>query len=179
MPWVKSNLVCIALAIALQTQTAQAQGDLLGTDEMAEAIVSMTSLVWTGPRTPAPNRVLRPGEASLEVRSPHALLAVHADPSVSLRTMRLAVTALERARARLDAMGWPAPISDGDLGGGPEVDLYMTAALPPDAYSDGMTPWTYLDRASTFAVLNPATPNAMLDACVAAVYAEADRKSVV
>ena len=173
MPWVKSNLVCIALAIALQTQTAQAQGDLLGADEMAEAIVSMTSLVWTGPRTPAPNRVLRPGEASLEVRSPHALLAVHADPSVSLRTMRLAVTALERARARLDAMGWPAPISDGDLGGGPEVDLYMTAALPPDAYSDGMTPWTYLDRASTFAVLNPATPTTLLGACVTAAYAEA------
>ena len=173
MPWVKSNLVCIALGIALQTQTAQAQGDLLGADEMAEAIVSMTSLVWTGPRTPAPNRVLRPGEASLEVRSPHALLAVHADPSVSLRTMRLAVTALERARARLDAMGWPAPISDGDLGGGPEVDLYMTAALPPDAYSDGMTPWTYLDRASTFAVLNPATPTTLLGACVTAAYAEA------
>ena len=173
MPWVKSNLVCIALAIAVQTQTAQAQGDLLGADEMAEAIVSMTSLVWTGPRTPAPNRVLRPGEASLEVRSPHALLAVHADPSVSLRTMRLAVTALERARARLDAMGWPAPISDGDLGGGPEVDLYMTAALPPDAYSDGMTPWTYLDRASTFVVLNPATPTTLLGACVTAAYAEA------
>ena len=173
MPWVKSNLVCIALAIAVQTQTAQAQGDLLGADEMAEAIVSMTSLVWTGPRTPAPNRVLRPGEASLEVRSPHALLAVHADPSVSLGTMRLAMTALERARARLDAMGWPAPISDGDLGGGPEVDLYMTAALPPDAYSDGMTPWTYLDRASTFAVLNPATPTPMLGACVTAAYAEA------
>jgi len=173
MPWVKSNLVCIALAIALQTQTAQAQGDLLGTDEMAEAIVSMTSLVWTGPRTPAPNRVLRPAEASLEVRSPHALLAVHADPSVSLRTMRLAMTALERARARLDAMGWPTPISDGDLGGGPEVDLYLTAALPPDAYSDGMTPWTYLDRASTFAVMNPATPSPMLGACVTAAYAEA------
>jgi hypothetical protein len=173
MPWVKSNLVCIALAIALQTQTAQAQGDLLGADEMAEAIVSMTSLVWTGPRTPAPNRVLRPGEASLEVRSPHALLAVHADPSVSLRTMRLAMTALERARARLDAMGWPTPISDGDLGGGPEVDLYLTAALPPDAYSDGMTPWTYLDRASTFAVMNPATPSPMLGACVTAAYAEA------
>jgi hypothetical protein len=49
----------------------------------------------------------------------------------------------------------------------------MTAALPPDAYSDGMTPWTYLDRASTFAVLNPATPTTLLGACVTAAYAEA------
>ena len=48
MPWVKSNLGSIALAIALQTQTALAQGDLLGADEMAEAIVSMSSPVWTG-----------------------------------------------------------------------------------------------------------------------------------
>jgi hypothetical protein len=173
MPWVKSNLVCIALAIALQTQTAQAQGDLLGADEMAEAIVSMTSLVWTGPRTPTPSPVRRPGAASLVIRSPHALLTVHADPSVSQHTMRAAMAALEHARARLDAMGWPAPISDGDLGGGPDVDLYLTAALPPDAYSDGMASWAYLDRASTFAVLDPATPTAMLDACVTAAYTEA------
>ena len=173
MPWVKSNLVCIALAIALQTQTARAEGDPLGADEMAEAIVSMTSPVWTGPRTPAPIRVRRPTRASLEIRSAHALLTVRADPSVSWQTMRLAMSALEHVRARLDAMGWPAPISDGDLGGGPELDLYMTGALPPGAYSDGMAPWTYLDRASTFAVLNPATPRAMLDACVATAYAEA------
>jgi hypothetical protein len=70
-------------------------------------------------------------------------------------------------------MGWPAPVSDGDLGGGPEVDLYLTAALPPDAYSDGLASWSYLDRASTFAVLSPATPTASLDACVTAAYAEA------
>jgi hypothetical protein len=173
MPWVKSNLVCIALTIALQTQTAQAQGDPLGADGMAEAIVSMISPVWTGPRTPAPNRVQRPSEASLVVRSPYALLTVHADPSVTRQTMQLAMAALEHARARLDTMGWPAPISDGDLGGGPDVDLYLTSALPPDAYSDGMAWWTYLDRASTFAVLDPATPTELLDACVTAAYAEA------
>jgi hypothetical protein len=173
MPWVKSNLVCIALAIALQTQPAQAQGDPLGADEMAKAIASMTSPVWTGPRTSPPKRVRRPREASLALRSPHALLTVHADPSVDEQAMRLAMSALEHARARLDAMGWPSPISDGGLGGGPDIDLYLTAALPPDAYSDGMASWTYLDRASTFAVLSPATPTTMLDACVIAAYAEA------
>ena len=157
----------------MQPQNAQAQGDLLGTDGMAEAIVSMTSRVWTGPRTPAPRRVRRPHEASLSVRSPLALLTVHADPAVNQPTMQRAMAALEYARARLDAMGWTAPISDGDLGGGPEVDLYLTAALPAGAYSDGIVSWTYLDRASTFAVLSPATPSAMLDACVTAAYTEA------
>jgi hypothetical protein len=175
---VKSNFVCLALAIALQTQPAQAQGDPLGADEMAEAIVSMTSRVWTGPRTAAPDRVPRPREASLALRSPHALLTVHADPSVGQPTIRRAMASLERARARLDAMGWPAPISDGGLGGGPEVDLYLTVALPPDAYSDGLAPWAYLDRASTFAVLNPVTPTASLDACVTAAYVEASLMSM-
>ncbi|MDH4281090.1 MAG: hypothetical protein OEV36_00425, partial [Myxococcales bacterium] len=96
-----------------------------------------------------------------------------ADPSVSEQTMQQAVEALEYVRARLEVMGWPAPISDGSLGGGPEIDLYLTAALPPDAYSDGIAPWTYLDRASTFAVVSPATPTASLSACVTAAYAEA------
>jgi len=173
MPWVKSNLVCMALAIALQTQTARAEGDPLGADEMAEAIVSMSSRVWTGPRTAAPNRVPRPRAATLMVHSPYALVTVHADPSVDTATMRQALASLEYARSRLDVMGWPSPLPDGDLGGGPEVDLYVTAGLPPDAYSDGLAPWTYLDRASTFAVVSPATPTSALDACVIAAYIEA------
>jgi hypothetical protein len=173
MPWVKSNLVCVALAMALQAQSAQAQSDPLGADQMAEAIISMTSPVWTGPRTPAPDPVQRPTRASFAIPSPYALLRVHADPGVSLHTMRQVMGALERARGRLDAMGWPAPISDGNLGGGSEVDVYLTGALPADVYSDGMAPWTYLDRASTFAVLSPATPAANLDACATQAYAEA------
>ena len=123
MPWVKSNLVCIVLTIALQTQTARAQGDPLGTDAMAEAIVSMTSRVWTGPRTAAPDRVPRPRAATLTVHSPYALVSVHADPSVDAATMRQALASLEYARWRLDVMGWPSPRPDGDLGGGHELDL--------------------------------------------------------
>jgi hypothetical protein len=173
MPWVKAILACVVLAIALQAQTAAAQGDLLDTDGLAEAIVAMTSRVWTGPRTPAPERVQRPAEASMAIRPPRALLTVHADPDVSWHTMGQAMGALEHARARLDAMGWPAPVSDGDLGGGPEFDLYLTGALPAGVYSDGVAPWTYLDRASTFAVRSPATSPANLDACVTEAYAEA------
>ncbi|UCH29356.1 MAG: hypothetical protein JSV06_14005 [Myxococcales bacterium] len=169
----KSNIGCAALAIVLQTQTAFAQGDLLGADEMAEAIVSMTSRVWTGPRTPAPVPTERPSDTGVTIRSPYALLAVHADPGVRQDTMRRAMRALEYARARLDAMGWPRPVSDGDLGGGPELDLYLSGSLPSAAYSDGLVPWTYLDRASAFAVLSPAIPAASLDACVTTAYADA------
>ncbi len=173
MPRVKSNLACLALAMGLQAQAARAQGDLLGADEMAEAIVSMTAPVWTGPRTPPPDRVGRPARASQILRSPYALLAVHADPQVEPLMMRRVLRALEYARARLDAMGWPSPISDGALGGGPELDLYLSGGLPSDAYFDGLARWSYLDRGSAFAVLSPATPHESVDACVTSIYAEA------
>ncbi len=173
MPWVKSNLVCLVTAIAMQTHVAEAQGDLLGVNEMAEAIVTMTSPVWTGPRTPAPEPVPRPREASLAIRSPYALLAVHAGDGVSEGAARQALRALERARARLDALGWPSLAADGDLGGGPGADLYITDALVAGAHSDGLIPWSYLDRASTFAVLDPRTPSSKIDACVTAAFAEA------
>jgi len=173
MPRVKSNLVCVAVVIALQTQIAQAQGDLLDADGIAEAIVSMTSRVWTGPRTPAPDPVVRPRSASQSVGSPYALLRVHGDAGVSRHSIRTALSALEQARGRLDAMGWPWPISDGALGGGPDLDLYLIGALPPGAYSDGMAIWSYLDRASTFAVIHPATPDRKLEACATAAYVEA------
>jgi hypothetical protein len=172
MPWVKSILACAALALSLQAQAAAAQGDLLGADEMAEAIVSMTSPVWTGPRTPAPDRVERPARASQVLHSPYSLLAVHADPEVDPLMVRRVMRALEYARARLDAMGWPSPIPDGNLGGGPELDLYLSSELPQDAYFDGLARWSYLDRGSAFAALSPATPSESVDACVTAIYAE-------
>jgi len=173
MPWVKSNLGCVALAFFLQSQTALAQGDLLGADEMAEAIVSMTSPVWTGPRTPAPEPTPRPDVALRVTRSPYALVAVHADPVMTDAASGRALRALEYARGRLDALGWTTPVSDGGLGGGPELDLYLTSALPSGAYSDGLVPFTYLDRASVFAVLGPSVPDAILDACITEAYADA------
>jgi hypothetical protein len=173
MPWVKSNLGWLALAVGLHAQTAAAQGDLLGADEMAEAIVAMTTRVWTGPRTPQPTPTERPASAFVTLRSSRALVAVHADPEVSHEAQRRALDALEYARARLDAWGWPQPISDGDLGGGSEIDLYLSSRLPEGAYSDGVLPWTYLDRATTFSVLSPATPAGVMDACVVEAYANA------
>jgi hypothetical protein len=173
MPWVKSNLGALVLAVTLQTQNAFAQGDLLGADEMAEAIVAMTSRVWTGPRTPRPPATPRPTSGSVTARSPRAFAAVHADESVDDSKLAAILESLESARARSSALGWPDPISDGALGGGPEFDLYVTSELRNGAYSDGLVPWTYLDRASVFVVLRPAFSESHLEACVTEAYAEA------
>jgi hypothetical protein len=173
MPWVKSILVCIALLFALRTTSVRADGDPLGADEMAEAIISMTSRVWTGPRTAAPGRVERPREATEVLHSVTGLLAIHADPGTRYETMERALEALEEARSRLALLGWPRPMIDGTLGGDPGFDLYISRSRPRGAHTDGMVPWTYLDRASSFAVVDPATPSEWLAACVTAAYAEA------
>ena len=173
MPWVKSNLGSVALVLVLHAQTAAAQGDPLGADEMAEAIVAMTSRVWTGPRTAPPGPVPRPPGLTRTLRSPRGLVAVHAGASVDDATLRRALGALELARGRLEARGWPEPISDGELGGGSELDVYLSTEMPPGAYADGVIPWTYLDRASAFAVVSPKLSEASMDACLSAVYAEA------
>lgn len=174
MARMKSNVVGLALACALYPVNAQAEGDLLGTDDVAEAIVAMTTPVWTGPRTPAPVDMPRPDDASTTIRSTTALLAVHAGPGTMPETMGRVMMALEYARSQLDVMGWPSPLPDADLGGGPGLDLYLTpTSLPTGAHSDGMAWWTYLDRASVFAVMDPETPDHAIDACVTAAYAEA------
>lgn len=178
MPTVKSNLAFAVFVVALQTQPARAQGDLLDTDGLAEAIVAMTSRVWTGPRTSGPEPAQRPSDAAFVAWSSDALLSVHAAAEVDPRMVRKTMRALEDARARLDAMGWPPPVSDGNLGGGAEWDLYLTASAPRGAQADGLAPWSYLDRASTFAVLSPVTPEEILDACVTEAYADAMLMSV-
>jgi len=174
MARVKSARVAIALTAGLFAADAGAEDDPLGADEIAEAIVAMTTPTWTGPRTSEPLPTPRPREESITIRSGTALVAVHAPRGVDPVASSRALQALEYARSALDVMGWPAPLPDGDLGGGPELDLYFTpTGLPTGARSDGLAPWTYLDRASTFAVLDPRTPRRAIDACVVAAYAEA------
>jgi len=169
---VKSILVCIALFAAVQTQIARAEGDLLGADGIAEAIVAMTSRVWSGPRTPAPPEVARPKSATSTLRSSEALVSVHADPSVDPATIERTLEALEYARGRLSALGWPTPFSDGDLGGDPGVDLYLTSELARGAYVGELVPWSYLDGASTFIVMDPSTPSEWIEACVIESYVD-------
>ena len=42
------------------------------------------------------------------------------------------------------------------------------------AYVDELVPWSYLDGASTFVVMDPATPSEWVDACVIEAYADGD-----
>ncbi len=177
----KSTALHLALVLTF-CGTAQAQSEsegedpdmLMGADEIAEAIVSMTSRVWTGPRTSAPAYAPRPRGASNVIRSPNALIAVHAGPEVPTQMLHRVARSLEETRAALDVMGWPSPLSDGSLGGGPEFDLYLRPTdTPTSAHADGLALASYLDRASAFAVMSPRIPIASIDACVAAAYAEA------
>jgi hypothetical protein len=171
MPRVKSNLVCIVLATVLQAQTANAQGDFLGADEMAEAIVAMTSRVWTGPRTPAPEARARP-VTTTSLPSTRAPLVVHAEGSPAEPRLARILRSLEYAASWLEVLGWPRPMTGG-AGGGANFELYVTSSLPNGGYASGLVPWTYSDRASVFAVVGPEMADAKLDACVAEAYADA------
>lgn len=170
----KSKAAGLALMVGLYATTAAGQGDSLGADEIAAAIVQMTTPVWTGPRTPTPPETARPEEASMAIPSPTRLVTLHAPPGTNEATLAKALHALENAHDALSVMGWPAPLPDGQLGGGPELDLYLADAdRPTAAHADGLATWSFLDRASTFAVVSPATPDDALEACVTAAYAEA------
>ncbi|MEM7434903.1 MAG: hypothetical protein AAF436_07105 [Myxococcota bacterium] len=170
----KSKAAGLALMVGLYAANAAGQGDSLGADEIAAAIVQMTTPVWTGPRTPVPSETPRPVEASMTIPSETRLVTLHAPPQTPEATLTKALQALEEAHDALSAMGWPAPLPDGSLGGGPELDLYLADAdRPTAAYADGLATWSFLDRASTFAIVSPATPDQALEACVTAAYAEA------
>ncbi|MGB5812896.1 MAG: hypothetical protein WBG86_20355 [Polyangiales bacterium] len=174
MARMKSKGGWIALVVALWTANAGAEGDPLGVDGVAEAIVLMTTPVWTGPRTPPPPDTPRPKGASRSIRSAVALVAVHVPPDTDEATGDAILRALEFARAELDVLGWPAPLPDGSLGGGPELDLYLAPRVSlTQAFTDDLATWSFLDRASAFAVMSPETPTAAIPACVTAAYAEA------
>lgn len=174
MARMKSKVAGVALWVGLAATSAGAEEDPLGVDEVAEAIVLMTTPVWTGPRTPAPTETPRPGSASTTIRSDTALVAVHASPRESWDRITQVLRALEYAAGAMAGMGWPDPLPDGLLGGGPSLDLYLAPSdLPAAAHSDNLPSWSFLDRASAFAVLDPATPTHALEACVTAAYAEA------
>lgn len=166
--------VAVAVWVGLAATSANAEGDPLGVDDMAEAIVEMTTPVWTGPRTPAPTDTPRPTDVSTTIRSDAELVAVHAPSDMDWNSVTTALRALEFARGTIASMGWPDPLPDGALGGGPAFDLYFAPSdRPTAAYTDDLPSWTFLDRATAFAVVNAETPSRAIEACVTAAYAEA------
>ena len=168
------KVALVALWVGLAATSAGAEGDPLGVDDMAAAIVEMTTPVWTGPRTAAPDDTPRPEDVSTTIHSDTELVAVHAPRTVDWDLIEKALRALEFARGMMAGMGWPDPLPDGRLGGGPSLDLYFAPSdLPTAAHSDDLPSWSFLDRASAFAVVDPATPSSAIEACVTAAYAEA------
>jgi hypothetical protein len=68
-----------------------------------------------------------------------APLCVHAAAGTPSADLLGALADLERAHARLiRALGLPAPLPDGALGGGPEFDLYLVPGAPHRAVSRGI-----------------------------------------
>lgn len=144
-----------------------------GVDEYAEAMVKLTTRVWIGPRVPFPQEHRRP-KAGQTIVSRVAPVAVHASHRVSPGKLEAALGDLEATYRSLSALGWPLPIADGDLGGGGELDLYLVPNDPTaEAFTDAGVIWSYLDRASTFAVVDESVPAADLESCVASALVKA------
>ncbi|MEZ4286975.1 MAG: hypothetical protein R3A47_02270 [Polyangiales bacterium] len=151
---------------------ASAQSSMSGVDEIADALVQMTAKRWVGPRVDPP--AVRPRPNSVRsLASAWAPVRVHATSKSD--DLEDALSALETAYRELDIDGWRWPASDGGLGGGFDMDLYLVNGAQDGGFgaSDGLLLWTYFDRASTFAVVDSSLPLKMRAACVAFAYADA------
>ena len=133
---------------------------------------------WVGERLPEHAPDLRPS-ASLRAESERFALSVHAPPGVPTDTAVRALRGAEAMFAMLDQEGWPAVLADGGRGGTAGFDLYLVetehdgSGAPRRARFDARAPYTFLDRASTFARLSPPLADADVEICAGVAYAEA------
>lgn len=133
-----------------------------GLEQWSASIVSGATAKWAGQRVPLPRSEPRPPSAPL-LRTP--TMAFHgpltpAGPAKSPRTAnwkaaveRLAALAQHMALT-LEHAGWPPVAPDGMRGGGPELDIYLTApGSEPRAVLDSLSLGPWLDRASVHILL--------------------------
>lgn len=168
----------LALGLGLGTSAPSRAQALPGIDDYARAIAALTARRWEGQRVPFPAEDSRPS-LPLAARDPFAPLAVHAPAGTDGATI---ATALRGARRMLDALadrGYPRPRGDGDLGGGPELDLYLDPSPEPatrDAVyrtiSDGPA-IGFLDGILAHVVLDGSLAGARLEACAGEAVADA------
>ncbi len=174
----KVRSISLALVLGLLGPAAAARSqELPGVEAYAAAIAAMTTPRWAGPRVPHPMERDRP-EAESTWRAIDAPLAIHAARGVEPTQMDHAMRGFRRMRSALALRGFVAPPPDGDLGGGPELDLYLVddlgnSQVPHRADSDGPTSWTYLDGVVVHARVDGHLPPLRLEACAAEAYAEA------
>ena len=142
--------------------------------------------VWKGQTVPAGTLTPEPDSGAergfLTVASLEQPIEVHATPGSTQRAAR-ALLGFERAYTTLQAHGWPLPEPDGELGGSPALDLYMTprALCEGSAACSGLalplTPSDF-DSALTYAQVADDLRGAELDACAHSALAQAGLRAV-
>ncbi|HET8938046.1 MAG TPA: hypothetical protein VFN67_31600 [Polyangiales bacterium] len=87
--------------------------------------------------------------------------------------------AFERAYTTLQTQGWPLPTLDGQLGGGPDIDLYVLPGVAKASLgvAGPLTPSDF-DAALTYARIADDLPRAELFACVHSALAQAGLSAI-
>ncbi len=152
---------------------SHAPGHLLGLDEWADSVIEMTSGRWEGRRVSGAAPTSRPS-SDYRIDSPLLPLSVHANAAVPIERAVAVLEELERVVAWMEREGWASALADGGHGETDGFDLYLqpTDALA-DAFADGRAHWSFLDAASSYAVVDPDVAAADLRSCVASAYGQA------
>lgn len=171
-------VLSLVLGASFVPARASAQGTFPGAEEMGNAIADMTRRGWFGPRVDKPQGASRPPEAPL-ARSLDGEISVHGADAFGVIAQEL-LPELEAFARYLRAGGFYEPLNDGGRGGSDGFDLYLQAT--PDiraAQTDGMSEWSFFDRATAFATLDPITAGADVRTCAIEAYARASMLSLL
>ena len=159
--------------LSAQPSTMRHGSTIEGLDEMADAIVDLTTRRWEGRRTPGPNPTARPS-ADVRLDSQLYPLSVHGRQNMDIRHIEHVLSVLESAAHYAQDEGWMAPYGDGGLGGTNGFDLYLepTEKLAT-AYVDGRLLWGHFDGATAYAVVDSGLRGVELEAAVMSAYIQA------
>ncbi|MCA9535605.1 MAG: hypothetical protein KC593_18090 [Myxococcales bacterium] len=146
--------------------------DPLGLHDWASAVVLGSGSRWVGERVPEHAAEARPASA-VRALSELAELSVHAGEEVSQASVERALRGMEAMHQLLVSEGWPLPLADGGRGDTAGFDLYFVEGEAVAAGFDQRAPYTFLDRASTFARLPAWLTGDAVASCAASAYAEA------
>lgn len=164
--------VWLLCAACLFTKTVHA-------DEALDAWASwaLAPKVWKGQTVLAHTLKPKPDQETglLTLGSLEYPLRVH---TANKRRAEQTLLAFERAYTTLQAQGWPLPSFDGQLGGGPAIDLYVVPRSSFDmgmasAYAAAPLSPSDFDAALTYARIADDAPRAELGACVHSALAQA------
>ncbi len=154
----------------------QGQTSFPGLKDVARKAIEQAR-AYKGVTVPPPTPRPWPRATRLLLRSQRAPLAVHVVEGLAIEERRAleVLDALEAARSRLLAMGWPPPLPDGGAGGTQGFDLLLDPATPHGAegVAAGAAPATAMDAEVAWARIDPSLPREAVHTCVAQAYAEA------